>query len=255
MMMIAKRSAWRRRLRWIAVFLLVGTILAGGGFVAWATIIPAPMETAQNALVDDAAVDVTQGDWLEFMPRETVPTVGYILYPGGRVPAAAYAPLARKIAEQGYLVAIVYAPLNLALFNPNAALPVINAHPTIEHWVTGGHSLGGVAASAFAQGNPQLVDGLVLMASVALSPIETDSALQVLAISGTLDGLQPPDKIEESKASLPADTVYVAIAGGNHAQFGWYGDQAGDNPATVSREDQEAQVVAATVEFLAQFGE
>jgi hypothetical protein len=29
----------------------------------------------------------------------------------------------------------------------------------------------------------------------------------------------------------------VSIEGGNHAQFGWYGPQEGDNPATISREE------------------
>jgi len=43
----------------------------------------------------------------------------------------------------------------------------------------------------------------------------------------------------------------VAIEGGNHAQFGWYGPQAGDNPATISREAQQEQIIEATVELLA----
>jgi pimeloyl-ACP methyl ester carboxylesterase len=242
-----KRSRWRRFGRWIGLTLVVLLLLASTGFVAWATIIPAPMAEAQKALMTDAQIEVTQEGWLAFMPRDTTPTVGYLLYPGGRVPAAAYAPL------EGYLVVIVYAPLNLALFNVNAALPVIEAYPAIETWVTGGHSLGGVAASALAQANPQTIDGLVLMASVTLSPIPPDSDLPVLSIYGTLDGLQTPERIAESQAALPAATVYVAIEGGNHAQFGWYGAQAGDLPATISHEAQEAQVVAATLDFLAQF--
>jgi hypothetical protein len=44
--------------------------------------------------------------------------------------------------------------------------------------------------------------------------------------------------------------MWVEIVGGNHAQFGWYGDQQGDNPATISREEQQAQTVAATVALL-----
>jgi hypothetical protein len=35
----------------------------------------------------------------------------------------------------------------------------------------------------------------------------------------------------------------VPIEGGNHAQFGWYGFQDGDNAATISR----VQVVRATL--------
>ncbi|MFN2217904.1 MAG: alpha/beta hydrolase, partial [Anaerolineae bacterium] len=38
---------------------------------------------------------------------------------------------------------------------------------------------------------------------------------------------------------------------GNHAQFGWYGAQSGDNPATISHEEQLQETVAATLALLA----
>ena len=72
----------------------------------------------------------------------------------------------------------------------------------------------------------------------------------MVSLSGTLDGLATPDKIESTKKLLPADTKYVAIEGGNHAQFGWYGSQDGDNTATISREAEQDQVVEATEELL-----
>jgi len=49
---------------------------------------------------------------------------------------------------------------------------------------------------------------------------------------------------------LPPTTVYVEISGGNHAQFGYYGDQSGDNPATITREAQQSETLNATVELL-----
>ena len=42
----------------------------------------------------------------------------------------------------------------------------------------------------------------------------------------------------------------MEIEGGNHAQFGNYGPQKGDQPATISAEEQQAQTVAAIEEFL-----
>jgi len=42
----------------------------------------------------------------------------------------------------------------------------------------------------------------------------------------------------------------VALEGGNHAQFGWYGPQKGDSSATLSHTEQQAQIVAATLELL-----
>jgi hypothetical protein len=61
-------------------------------------------------------------------------------------------------------------------------------------------------------------------------------------------------KFDETKVLLPSDAKYVVIDGGNHAQFGDYGLQPGDNAATISRADQQAQVVDATVEFLKELG-
>jgi len=74
--------------------------------------------------------------------------------------------------------------------------------------------------------------------------------VRVVSISASFDGLATPEKIDASRPLLPADTVWVTIQGGNHAQFGWYGPQPGDDPAAISRETQQAQIIEATVEFL-----
>ena len=54
------------------------------------------------------------------------------------------------------------------------------------------------------------------------------------------------DDIGQSRAHLPPDTAFVSIEGGNHAQFGWYGDQRGDHPATIPRPEQQRAIVDAT---------
>ena len=107
-------------------------------------------------------------------------------------------------------------------------------------------------AANFAKNNPAEVDGLALLASYpAASDDLSNQDISVISISGTNDGLSTPEKIEASKALLPPNTQFVAIDGGNHAQFGWYGNQAGDNPATISREDQQNQVIEALSSWLA----
>jgi hypothetical protein len=77
--------------------------------------------------------------------------------------------------------------------------------------------------------------------------------LKELSITGTLDGQATHDKIEASHVLLPADTTFIVIQGGDHAQFGWYGPQPGDNPASISREAQQARIVQATLEFFKSF--
>jgi hypothetical protein len=51
---------------------------------------------------------------------------------------------------------------------------------------------------------------------------------------------------------LPSNAQFVAIQGGNHAQFGWYGAQSGDGIATISREEQQHQIVSTMVSWLKQ---
>ena len=243
-----RTPAWTRILL-ASIVLLVMLALA---FVIWGSTPAKPMPEALTALQSDPSVAIETGKWLVFTPLATPPTTGFIIYPGGRVDYRAYAPAAHQIAAQGYLVVIVHVPLNLAVFKPAVAADVIATYPAIQHWSVGGHSLGGSMAANFVHSHPGKVQGLVLWASY---PARSDdlslSRVEVLSISGTLDGLSTPAKINASHELLPVGTVFVPIEGGDHAQFGWYGPQAGDNPATISREEQQNQIVGATLDFLA----
>lgn len=240
--------------RWWWVLLLV-LILAFGGFVIWASTPAAPMSEALAALQSDAQVRVETKPWLIFRPVADNETVGLIIYPGGRVDPRAYAPAAHALAEQGNLVVITPMPLNLAILAPGRAAAVIAAFPKVSRWAVGGHSLGGAMAARFAHQNPDDVQGLVLWAAY---PAATDDlsarALLVTSVYGTRDGLATGDKITASRRLLPDSTRWIAIEGGNHAQFGWYGLQSGDNSATISRENQQRQIVEATLELLSRLG-
>jgi predicted alpha/beta-hydrolase family hydrolase len=238
---------------WTRILLAVSSllILLLLGFVIWGSTPARPMPEALAAIQSNAQTTVTAGKWLTFQPAGAQLSTGFIIYPGGRVDYRAYAPAAQSIASQGYLVVIVPMPLSLAVFKPGAAAEVIAVHPEIKHWAVGGHSLGGAMAASFVYTHPAAVEGLVLWASYpAASNDLSGSAVRVLSISGTLDGLSTSAKIAASRALLPADTAWMPIDGGNHAQFGWYGLQAGDNPASITRQEQQAQIVRATVDFL-----
>jgi pimeloyl-ACP methyl ester carboxylesterase len=240
---------WLKKHWWVIIvgILLVAVI----GFIAWGLIIPKPMPEALAAMQTDSQVTVTTEPWHVFQPTDQIPTTGLIIYPGGRVDPRAYAPIAHSIAAQGYLVVIVPMPLNLAVFGANRAASVIQAYPDIQHWVIGGHSLGGSMAALYADKHRDQIDGLVLWASYPASSNNlSDSNLKVASIYGTQDGLATKDKINASHELLPADTTWVPIDGGNHGQFGWYGEQPGDNPATISRQDQQTQIIQATLDLL-----
>jgi len=239
--------------RWWWALVLVPVLLAGG-FVVWAESTPSPMPEAEAALAAPADTDgvlVTTRDWLIFRPLNQEPATGLIFYPGGRVEPRSYAPAARDIAAKGHLVVIVPMPLNLAFFAPNRASTVISSFSEVEHWVIGGHSLGGAMAARFVYQNPSAVEGLLLWASYPAGGNDlSDRDIRVTSVYGTRDGLAPADEITASRSLLPSNTEWVEIAGGNHAQFGWYGPQSRDNPATISREAQQREAVAASVALL-----
>ena len=239
-------------LKRVLLGLLVVAVIGTLGFVAWAETPVPPTDIALQALNSDAQVTVTQHNgFITFEPASQRTTTGFIFYPGGRVDYRAYAPVLRKIAEQGYFVALVKVRLNLAFFDVNAADKVIAAFPEIERWGIGGHSLGGVAAALYTKDHLDTIRAIAFWASYPADDSLKNASLLVTSIYGTKDGLSTGGKIEESKKLLPAQTQYVAIDGGNHGQFGSYGIQAGDNAASISAEAQWDQIATATVRMLA----
>lgn len=236
--------------RWLII--LVGIpLVAALLFAAWGTFVPGAMPEARAVLKPDYEVLVSHNQWWVFRPILYTPTTGFIIYPGGRVDPRAYAPQAHAIASQGYLVVIVPMPLHLAVFGSNRASAVIQNFPEIQNWVIGGHSLGGAMAAQFADQHCDQIKGLVLWAAYpAKSDHLSNCGIRATSIFATLDGLTTKKKIDASRPLLPADTAWVEIQGGNHAQFGWYGAQSGDHPAAISRQEQQDQVIEATLKLL-----
>jgi hypothetical protein len=240
----------RRRWAWVlgGVLAVALLVLIGGAFVM--TRPAAAMPEAEAALESGGGITVSTDPWLAFSPDEPADS-GVILYPGGLVDAKAYAPAARAIAEAGHLAVIVPMPFNLAVLAPDSADAVVAAHPEIERWVIGGHSLGGAMAAQYADGHPDVIDGLVLWGAYPPDGTDlSDADLAVTSVYASEDGLSTVAEVEASAARLPTDTRFVRIEGGNHAGFGWYGPQNGDGEATISREEQQDQTIAATIELL-----
>ena len=239
---------WLRR----AIVAILGLLIAAVSiFVLWAMNPLPPMPEALAALTSTPLVQVEMQRWLVFTPRAAPPATGFVFYPGGRVDPRSYAPAAQALAEHGILVVITPMPLNLAVFGADRAAEVIAAYPHITRWAVGGHSLGGTAAASFARRHAGQVSGLVLWAAY---PADADDVsalpLVVASIYGALDGVSPPERITSAQPLLPTSALWVAIDGGNHAQFGWYGVQERDNPATISRVEQQQRAVEATLQVL-----
>lgn len=252
--------AWRRRatrpdhrrpvLRAVAsgVGLVLLVVLAGAA--AWLRPFPAT-QAALDALASDDAVEVQEASgWYAFVPRDGEAGTGLVYSPGARVDVRATAAVLRPLAEAGYVVVALKEPLGIALTSPGQSASAIAAFDDVEHWVVGGHSLGGVAASSFAAAHDDVVDGLLLHASYPLGDM-ADADLAVTSVSGSRDGLTTAEDVEASRADLPAGTTFVEVPGGVHAFFADYGPQPGDGTPTVSRAEAQERIVAASLDALA----
>lgn len=169
-------------------------------------------------------------------------TRAMIFYPGAKVEADAYAPLMYKIAEEWGDCFLVKMPANLAVLNADAAKDIQQDYQ-YDQWYLAGHSLGGVTAATYLQEHPESFRGLILLA--AYSNGQLSEELQAVSIYGDHDGVLNREEYEKNRNNLPKNTDEVIIAGGNHAQFGNYGDQNGDGKASISWEDQQQQVLEA----------
>jgi hypothetical protein len=237
----------RKGIKVAAVALAALVVLAVGGFYGWTRV-------ARYAAFPEAAAvaarAATERGWYVFPPPGE-PIAGFVFYPGGLVDAAAYAPLMRRLADGGALAVIVPMPLDLAVLGVGRAAEVVAAFPRVEAWVIGGHSLGGAMAAEFVKRNPTAVAGIVLLASYPATSTDL-SALPIRAVStyGSENGVTPQEGFEASLARLPPGTELVVIDGGNHAQFGHYGPQAGDGVAAIDREEQQRQAAETVLAFL-----
>lgn len=246
---------WKTWQKTLLISVVILGLLVCGVAAVWGVGGSSPAEPAvEPYLQSSETVTVDDGRWLSFTPTGETPTIGFIFYPGGKVDYLAYAPVLHRIAEAGYLVVDVPMPFDLAVIAPNKAERVIAAYPEIETWVIGGHSLGGAMAARFTYEHPSLIDGLALWAAYPADDNSlADSGLPVLSLYGTLDGVAPFRRIERRFDLLPADTMYVALEGGNHAQFGYYGPQNRDNAAAISQEAQQDLIVEEMLLFLGMF--
>jgi hypothetical protein len=230
----------------ISIVVITGIVIFIGTFIIWANNSYKPNEEAKKALESNELVTVTEDEYITFEPRNKA-TKGFIFYPGGKVEAEAYATLARQISEHGYLVVTVPMTLDLAVLSPNKATDIIEKFNYIETWAIGGHSLGGVMAASYVAKNDD-ISGLVLYASYPQGEELKDLDIKTLSLYGSNDGVADLEKIK--KAILSKDSSLVEIKGGNHAGFGSYGPQKGDDEAAIIGEEQIEKATKHTVDFL-----
>lgn len=237
-----------KKIGWFVLGLLALAMIV---FSLWCMLPFGAMTQAMDAVISDQAVNVTEDiNALSF--ESTTPNgTGIVLYPGARVSAAAYAPLARRLALEGIQVYVAKFPLKMAVLKGNAANSIIKANPEITTWYVSGHSLGGTMACSYYASHQDQVAGIILLASYPMKSLDlTNTKAKVLSLSGQNDGFATPEDITASKLNLPASSIFFQIPGGNHEQFGYYGHQKGDGIATITRDEQMEIIFTQIMSFL-----
>lgn len=192
-----------------------------------------------NGTENVSVTNVSNGLFLDGYGNETA----LIFYPGAKNEYTAYLPMFVEMAGEGVDCYLVQMPLNFAILGQDSADSIIDS-TNYSHYILAGHSLGGLSAAAYAN-HSNKTDGVILMAAYPTDEIDKP----VLSIYGSQDGVLNMKAYNESKSLMGNLTEFV-IEGGDHAQFAYYGVQEGDNPATISPEDQQAQCVEKMLEFI-----
>ncbi len=234
----AKTSKKQKLLRGLGILLAVLVLLTGAFF--WYVSDYYRAEDVALAVMNDGS-GITVQDNLTVLAPSVPGDTALIFYPGAKVEAQAYLPLLDSLRQTGLTCILVDMPFHMAIFDADAAQDVIAQFPQYSHWYIAGHSMGGAMASQFAADHPDEVDGLILLGAYIYGdypPADT------LTVYGSLNQ-SVEDKLDYTEN-------VVEIQGGNHAQFGNYGPQKGDAPATISAEEQQAQTVEAVTEFIRQ---
>jgi pimeloyl-ACP methyl ester carboxylesterase len=209
-----------------------------------------------TALQSDARVTVTAADgYWSFTPQAPA-RAGLMFFPGALVDPVAYAPLVHAIADAGYTAILIQVPRRGAFGGAEgpevfARARAAAAGAPVRRWVVAGHSRGGViACHVVRDGFPGLAGAVLLGTSHPRDFSLAATTVPMTRVYGTRDTIADVDKVEATRVNLPPSARIIRIDGGNHSQFGYYGFQPGDWPATITREAQQAIIRQAILDAL-----
>ena len=235
-----------QRSRRLLLSLLIACVLILAGSLAYLLPYAHAEKSALSYMQSSGTVTVEEmphGHYFDGPGEETA----ILFVPGAKVDAKAYAPLLSLLAEGGADCYLYEPPFHMAFSVSGAAQEAMTDCPH-AHWYAAGHSLGGVTAASYAIKNPAAFDGIILLASYPADTVPDN--LSVCSIYGDQDTKLDAGAYESHRDNFPADTKEVVLEGGNHAQFGDYGPQRGDSPATISAAEQQRQTASVILAFL-----
>lgn len=231
--------------KWIKIVLcsLLGIFMVGGiTFLSWSQFTYKPTKEALS-LVDNKKDEEN----IVFGQKDA--KIGVVFYQGAKVEVESYSYLGEALAKDGHFVVMPKLPLNLAILGTNVVDSVIEKYPEVQKWYVAGHSMGGAMISRYAFQHEEKVDGIILLGSYPADDFST-KLIPMLSIYGEVDGLATVEKIKNSKKLLSKNATMHMIKGGNHANFGMYGEQKGDNASLITPKAQQDETVKVIEQWL-----
>ena len=240
-----KQERLTRRRRFVTFFIVLFACYTIGGLVYFSIYTHAGdramsfMETRDTVIV----TEIDEGYFFDGVGSRDA----LIFYPGAKVDEKAYAELMWKLAEAGVDCFLVKMPFHMAFFGKNKATDIMEKYD-YPCWYISGHSLGGAMAAAYLSENSDKLTGAVFLATHSPATMPADKP--VVSIVGSEDKVINWDDYAQFKSTWPASVKEVMIEGGNHSQFGDYGEQRGDGEATISAEEQIRQTLVAAIDLI-----
>lgn len=196
---------------------------------------------------------IPSDDYITFKSLASKKGPEIIFLQGGLTDPKAYAPLCRKLAENGFTCHLVKMAWRLPQYDYKKVLTLFDLKN--GNYVIGGHSQGGKMSAQLVHENPGLFKGLFLLGTSHPRDIDLSTvAIPALKLYAENDGLASVEEVMENKDKLPQHSELVLIKGGNHSQFGYLGQLLMDNEAGITREKQQEETVKHILLFLNKIG-
>lgn len=205
-----------------------------------------PKDTFENS---GKVTVIKSDDLITFQANTSRNKLNVIFFQGGLTDPKAYAPICRKLAENGFTCHLIKMDWRMPQYDYKKTLRLFKLES--GNYVVGGHSQGGKMAAQIVYENPTLFKGLFLLGTSHPRDIDLSSlSIPTIKIYAEKDGLASVPETMENKNKLPKNTKLILIKGGNHSQFGYLGKLLMDNSADISLEEQQKQTVENIIGFL-----
>ncbi len=174
-----------------------------------------PTQEAFDAMQSDSMITVTStADYDRYQPAASQ-AHGIVIYPDERIHPAAYAVLARTMAQELQSEVFVrHYPFGSTLLGLTNQKKLFQINEGIQTWDVVLHG-NGAFQSSFMKQLP--VRSLIFLSGAPSWNIADQ--IDSMVVRGTLDGVNPQSSWQKKRKLFPEEAIYYAIEGGNFSNY------------------------------------